>query len=61
MALSYWSMLLRAFAVETVTVTLRQTWTEKLKPFLVTNKMDRLITELKMTPGEAYAYTSPSF
>lgn len=42
---------------QTVTV-LRQTWTEKLKPLLVINKMDRLITELKMTPGEAYVHLS---
>jgi ribosome assembly protein 1 len=42
---------------QTVTV-LRQTWTEKLKPLLVINKMDRLITELKMTPGEAYTHLS---
>ena len=40
---------------QTVTV-LRQTWTEKIKPLLVINKMDRLITELKMTPGEAYIH-----
>lgn len=42
---------------QTVTV-LRQTWTEKLKPLLVINKMDRLITELKMSPGEAYTHLS---
>ncbi len=42
---------------QTVTV-LRQTWTEKLKPLLVINKMDRLITELKMTPTEAYVHIS---
>ncbi|KAM7223689.1 elongation factor 2 [Rhypophila decipiens] len=42
---------------QTVTV-LRQTWTEKLKPLLVINKMDRLITELKMSPGEAYIHLS---
>ncbi len=42
---------------QTVTV-LRQTWTEKLKPLLVINKMDRLITELKMTPSEAYIHLS---
>jgi ribosome assembly protein 1 len=42
---------------QTVTV-LRQTWIEKLKPLLVINKMDRLITELKMTPGEAYIHLS---
>lgn len=42
---------------QTVTV-LRQTWTEKLRPLLVINKMDRLITELKMTPNEAYIHIS---
>ena len=40
---------------QTVAV-LRQTWTEKLKPLLVINKMDRLITEVKMTPLEAYIH-----
>jgi ribosome assembly protein 1 len=42
---------------QTVTV-LRQAWIEKLKPLLVINKMDRLITELKMSPGEAYIHLS---
>ncbi|KAI1479601.1 P-loop containing nucleoside triphosphate hydrolase protein [Daldinia eschscholtzii] len=42
---------------QTVTV-LRQAWTEKLKPLLVFNKIDRLVTELKMTPGEAYIHLS---
>ncbi|KAM3467970.1 hypothetical protein MY5147_008395 [Beauveria neobassiana] len=42
---------------QTVTV-LRQAWTEKLKPLLVVNKMDRLVTELKMTPNEAYLHLS---
>ena len=42
---------------QTVTV-LRQTWTEHLKPLLVINKIDRLITELKMSPGEAYVHMS---
>ncbi|KAK1751616.1 P-loop containing nucleoside triphosphate hydrolase protein [Echria macrotheca] len=42
---------------QTVTV-LRQAWTEKLKPLLVINKIDRLVTELKMTPGEAYIHLS---
>jgi ribosome assembly protein 1 len=37
---------------------MRQTWIEKLKPLLVINKMDRLITELKMSPGEAYTHLS---
>lgn len=40
---------------QTVTV-LRQTWTEHLKPLLVVNKVDRLITELKMSPAEAYTH-----
>ena len=40
---------------QTVTV-LRQTWTERLKPLLVINKIDRLITELKMTAGEAHTH-----
>ncbi|KAK4690817.1 ribosome assembly protein 1, partial [Lecanoromycetidae sp. Uapishka_2] len=42
---------------QTVTV-LRQTWTEHLKPLLVINKVDRLIMELKMSPGEAYSHLS---
>jgi ribosome assembly protein 1 len=40
---------------QTVTV-LRETWVEHLKPILVVNKVDRLITELKMTPLEAYSH-----
>ncbi|KAI4086449.1 MAG: hypothetical protein LQ344_007544 [Seirophora lacunosa] len=40
---------------QTVTV-LRQTWVEHLKPLLVINKIDRLITELRMTAGEAYLH-----
>lgn len=42
---------------QTVTV-LRHTWTEHLKPMLVINKIDRLVTELKMAPGEAYVHLS---
>lgn len=42
---------------QTVTV-LRQTWVEKLRPLLVINKMDRLVTELKMSPAEAYTHLS---
>ncbi|PKS13282.1 hypothetical protein jhhlp_000053 [Lomentospora prolificans] len=42
---------------QTVTV-LRQVWIEKLKPLLVINKMDRLVTELQMTPEEAYQHLS---
>jgi ribosome assembly protein 1 len=33
---------------------LKQTWTEKLKPILVVNKIDRLVTELKLAPIEAH-------
>ncbi|KAI5205810.1 elongation factor Tu [Aureobasidium subglaciale] len=40
---------------QTVTV-LRQCWNEKLKPLLIINKMDRLITEWKMGPHEAYIH-----
>ncbi|KAL8839891.1 MAG: hypothetical protein Q9170_001571 [Blastenia crenularia] len=42
---------------QTVTV-LRQTWVEHLKPLLVINKVDRLITELKMSAAEAYIHLS---
>ncbi|KAF4120362.1 ribosome assembly protein 1 [Geosmithia morbida] len=42
---------------QTVTV-LRQTWIEKLKPLLVINKMDRLVTELQMSPAEAFVHLS---
>lgn len=42
---------------QTVTV-LRQTWIEHLKPLLVINKIDRLITELKMSATEAYVHLS---
>ncbi|KAF1933257.1 elongation factor 2 [Didymella exigua CBS 183.55] len=40
---------------QTVTV-LRQTWIEKLRPLLVINKMDRLITEWNMTPADAHTH-----
>lgn len=33
---------------------LRQAWYDRLRPVLVINKIDRLITELKLTPLEAY-------
>ncbi|PWY65567.1 ribosome assembly protein 1 [Aspergillus heteromorphus CBS 117.55] len=42
---------------QTVTV-LRQSWVEQLKPILVINKIDRLVTELKMSPSEAYQHMS---
>ena len=43
------------FIKQTQTV-LRQAWLEQLKPVLVINKMDRLITELKLSPLEAYLH-----
>lgn len=33
---------------------LRQAWYDRLRPILVINKFDRLITELKLSPLEAY-------
>jgi translation elongation factor EF-G len=33
---------------------LRQAWEERVRPCLVLNKIDRLITELRLTPLEAY-------
>ena len=33
---------------------LRQAWLEHIKPCLVLNKIDRLVSELKYTPTEAH-------
>ncbi|KXS21129.1 P-loop containing nucleoside triphosphate hydrolase protein [Gonapodya prolifera JEL478] len=42
--------------VQTQTYTvLRQAWEENLRPILVLNKIDRLVTELRMTTMEAHA------
>ena len=40
---------------QTVTV-LRQTWVEHIRPILVVNKIDRLITEIKLSPHEAHVH-----
>ncbi|KAK9446735.1 P-loop containing nucleoside triphosphate hydrolase protein [Limtongia smithiae] len=42
---------------QTVTV-LRQAYLEHIKPVLVINKVDRLVTELQLTPLEAYTHMS---
>lgn len=42
---------------QTITV-LRQAWVDRLRPVLVINKVDRLITELKLAPIEAYHHLS---
>ncbi|ORX36874.1 translation elongation factor 2 [Kockovaella imperatae] len=45
--------------VQTQTISvLRQCWIDRLRPVLVINKMDRLITELKLSPIEAYHHLS---
>ena len=35
---------------------LRQAWREGVRPCLVLNKVDKLITQVKLTPDEAYAH-----
>ena len=42
---------------QTISV-LQQAYNDRLRPILVINKMDRLITELKLSPGEAYYHLS---
>ena len=37
---------------------LRQAWLDRLRPILIINKLDRLITELKLSPIEAYHHLS---
>jgi len=44
-------------AIQTHAV-LRQAWEERLRPCLVLNKVDRLITELHLDPVEAYEHLS---
>ncbi|KAF8319037.1 translation elongation factor 2 [Clavulina sp. PMI_390] len=35
---------------------LRQAWADRLRPILIINKLDRLVTELKLSPLEAYTH-----
>lgn len=35
---------------------LRQAWQDRLRPVLIINKIDRLVTELKLTPLEAHTH-----
>ncbi|KAA1479454.1 P-loop containing nucleoside triphosphate hydrolase protein [Dentipellis sp. KUC8613] len=42
---------------QTVSV-LRQAWQDRLRPILVINKLDRLVTELRQSPTEAYHHMS---
>jgi ribosome assembly protein 1 len=37
---------------------LRQAWIDRLRPILVLNKLDRLVTELRQTPMEAHHHLS---
>jgi ribosome assembly protein 1 len=43
--------------MKTISV-LRQAWQDRLRPILVINKIDRLITELKQSPTDAYHHLS---
>ena len=46
---------LEGICVQTISV-LKQAWSECVRPILVLNKMDRLITELNMSAMEAYSH-----
>lgn len=37
-------------------VALKQAWIENIQPVLVLNKMDRLITEVQLSPLDAYIH-----
>jgi ribosome assembly protein 1 len=43
--------------MQTISV-LRQAWIDRLRPILVINKVDRLITELQLSPVDAYHHLS---
>lgn len=43
--------------LQTIAV-LRQAWIDRLQPILIINKVDRLVTELKLAPIEAYHHLS---
>ena len=44
---------LEGVCIQTAAV-LRTAWAEGLRPVLVLNKIDRLVAELRLSPGEAY-------
>jgi ribosome assembly protein 1 len=51
------SFILKGITCQTIAV-LRQAWQDRLHPILIVNKFDRLITELKLAPIEAYHHLS---
>jgi ribosome assembly protein 1 len=48
---------LTSTSCQTIAV-LRQAWQDRLRPILIINKLDRLVTELNLSPIEAYHHLS---